>query len=85
MSSTDSKFNFTNVLGYVGMITVVGSFLITPGTEGFLIANLIGAIITAVYSVIIKSKPVLLMNIFIAIFDVMHLSGIHIDQLLTNF
>jgi len=73
-----------DILGYVGMVLVVGSFLFNPAGNIFLAVNLSGAIITAIYSVFIKSKPVLIMNVCIGIFDILHLSGIHISDLLSQ-
>ena len=72
-----SKQQTINIIGYIGMILVVGSFLFNPSDDIFLIINLSGAIITAIYSVLIKSTPVLIMNVCIGIFDILHLSGIH--------
>ena len=72
-----------DILGYLGMILVVGSFLFNPAENIFLVVNLSGAIITAIYSVYIKSKPVLIMNVCIGVFDVLHLMGIHVFELLS--
>ena len=72
-----------DILGYLGMILVVGSFLFNPAENIFLAVNLSGAIITAIYSVYIKSKPVLIMNVCIGVFDILHLMGIHVFELLS--
>lgn len=66
-------------IGYVGMILVVASFLFSG--DLFYILNLSGAIISAIYGLLINSKPVLLMNVFIMVFDVLHLLGIEIIKL----
>lgn len=67
-----------DIIGYAGMILVVGSFLFNPATgeHYFHIINLTGAIVSMIYALMIKSKPVLYMNVFIALFDILHLLGI---------
>lgn len=67
------------LIGYIGMVLVVGSFLFNPATGEpyFHIINLSGAIVSIIYALLINSKPVLFMNIFIALFDVLHLAGVH--------
>lgn len=70
------------LLGYIGMILVVGSFLFNPvNGDTFHILNLIGAILSAVYGFLIKSKPVWIMNVCIGIFDILHLLNIELVQL----
>ena len=69
------------ILGYVGMILVVSSFLLTPGTTSFLIANLSGAILSAIYGFLINSKPVWIMNVCIGIFDMLHLLDVELIHL----
>ncbi len=67
------------LLGYLGMILVVGSFLFNPATGEpfFHIINLSGAIVSMIYALLIKSKPVFYMNVCITVFDILHLSGVH--------
>lgn len=66
-------------IGYIGMVLVVASFLFSGDT--FYVFNLSGAIISAVYGSLISSKPVLFMNLFIMVFDVLHLLDIEIIKL----
>jgi hypothetical protein len=69
------------ILGYIGMIIVVSSFLLTPGTTSFLIANLSGAILSAIYGFLINSKPVWIMNVCIGFFDILHLLDFELIEL----
>lgn len=69
------------LLGYIGMILVVGSFLFNPAKDIFLILNLSGAILSAIYGFLIKSKPVWIMNVCIGVFDILHLLNIELIQL----
>lgn len=63
------------LIGYIGMILVVGSFVFDPSSSTFSTINLIGAVVSAIYGALIKSKPVLIMNLFIIIFDTLTLMG----------
>jgi hypothetical protein len=80
-TENNKKIKFQEILGYVGMILIVGAFLFNPASNTFLIANLSGAILTAIYGFLINSKPVWIMNASIAVFDVLHLLDIELIQL----
>lgn len=67
------------LIGYIGMILVVASFIFSG--ELFYVFNLSGAIISAIYGLLINSRPVLIMNVCIMVFDILHLVGVELIKI----
>ena len=67
---------FTEIIGYVGMILVVVSLLIS-NTKNFRILNLIGAFLSFSFAMLKGGMiPIVIMNLFIVIIDIYYLSQI---------
>ena len=64
---------FTEIIGYLGMILVVVSLLISDAKK-FRIINLIGAFLSFVFALIKGGMaPILIMNLAIVIIDIYYL------------
>ena len=64
---------FTEIIGYLGMILVVISLLIS-NTKNFRILNLIGAFLSFVFALIKGGMiPIVIMNFAIVIIDIYYL------------
>ncbi|WP_420797735.1 MULTISPECIES: YgjV family protein [Pasteurellaceae] len=59
------KMNYIEILGYAAMITVSCSFLLKDVTK-LRFVNTIGCILFMIYGLLLKSYPVVGLNIFVA-------------------
>ena len=63
---------FLEIFGYIGTVLVVGSMLMTSVAK-LRIVNICGSSITAIYSLIIGTYPILIMNVAIVIINTVQL------------
>ena len=63
---------FLEIFGYIGTALVVGSMLMTSVAK-LRIVNICGSAIAAIYSLIIGTYPILIMNVAIVIINIVQL------------
>ena len=63
---------FLEIFGYIGTVLVVGSMLMTSVAK-LRIVNICGSAIAAIYSLIIGTYPILIMNVAIVIIKTVQL------------